>query len=159
MDGFLVSEGTTINAYNGNKLVGATTATSGGKFSIHTHPSNGAITFIVDKSPARESWNQWSSGQITPDFHLTATSESQFQVTPALLFQTNPDLVRVFTFDNTTKQWQFYAPSVAEFSDLEVFTPGQAYLFLVSRDITVSMNGTERDLTCEAGNCWNQIVW
>ena len=45
------------------------------------------------------------------------------------------------------------APSVAEFSDLEVFTPGQAYLFLVvQRDITVSIerHGTGiRQMTCK----------
>lgn len=159
LDNSPVMEGTAINAYNGTKLVGATTATAGGKFSIHTHQSSGEITFTVGNSPARERWHSWSSGEITSGFHLTAITGAQFQVTPMLLFRNNPDLVRVFTFDNTTKQWKFYAPSVPEFSDLEEFNPGQAYLFLVSRDTTVLMNGREHSLTCKGANCWNQIVW
>jgi len=159
LDNSPVTEGTAINAYNGTRLVGATTASSGGKYSIHSHQSSGTITFTVANSPASESWNSWSSGEITSGFRLTASSVAESRVTPALLFRTNPDLVRVFTFDNTTKLWEFYAPAFAEFSDLQEFNPGQAYLFMVSRDITVSMNGRNHSLTCASGNCWNQIVW
>ena len=154
-----MSEGTPINAYAGTKLVGATTATADGHFSIHTHRSEDAITFTVADSPAREDWTQWESGKITRGFQLTASSAARFEDTAASLFQANPDLVRVFSFDNNSKKWSHYDPTIGDFSDLDKFVPGQTYLFLVSHTTRVLMNGTERQLSCAGDNCWNQIVW
>ena len=110
-------------------------------------------------SPAREDWTQWESGEITRGFYLTASSETRFDDRAANLFQANPDLVRVFSFDNNSKKWYLYDPTIGDFSDLNRFVEGQTYLFLVSRSTRVLMNGTERHLSCVGGNCWNQIVW
>ena len=159
LDGFSVSEGTPINAYDGRRLIGATEAGAGGRFNIHTHRTGNAITFEVADSPASETWSAWDSGRITRNFHLTASSTIQREDTPARLFQANPALVRVFYFDNNSKQWYLYDPTIDEFSDLHRFIEGQTYLFLVSRHTRAIMNEAERDLTCLAGNCWNQIVW
>ena len=159
LDGIAVSEGTAISAYDGSTLVGATTAMDGGKFSIHTHRSSGPITFTVDRNPANESWPQWTFGKVTRNFGLSASSTNGLDDTPDDLFRRAPDLTVVFTFDNSTKRWYFYDPLVADFSDLERFVEGEIYLFQVSRDTSVLMNGTGRNLSCVAGNCWNQVVW
>ena len=159
LDGNIVPEGTLIKAFDGNRLVGAVKALTGGTFSIDTDYFSRTVTFTVDGSPASESWTEWSSGETIRDFDLTASSASRYEDTPALLFQANPELARVFAFDNVTKYWYFYDPTVADFSDLERFAKGHIYFFLVSHTTGLTMNGIERDLTCVAGNCWNQIVW
>ncbi len=159
LDGNSVSEGTTINAYDGTTLVGATTATPGGRFNIHTLQSASTITFKVAGRPAGETWSTWLSGNVTRNFHLNASSTIQIEDTPASVFQKYPGLVRVFSFDNDSKKWSLYDPTIGDFSDLNRFVKGQTYLFLVSRTTRVLMNSTERHLSCAGGNCWNQIVW
>ena len=68
-------------------------------------------------------------------------------------------LLRVFHFNNDTKVWAFYAPSVAADSTLELMVTGETYLVLVSGTTQAILNGESRNLTCHQGNCWNQIVW
>lgn len=159
LDSFPVSEGTAINAYDGTSLVGATEAGPNGKFSIHTHRSADTITFSVGNRPASEFWNQWQSGKVTRGFHLTANSYSQQDNSPEPLFRDNPSMEVVFTYDNITRQWEFYDPLLGDFNTLEKFVSGQPYLFLVTQTTRVEMNGTERYLSCVDGYCWNQIVW
>ena len=159
LDGNAVSEGTPINAYAGTKLVGATRATPGGKFSIHTLQSTSTITFTVADSDARENWTQWETGMITPGFNLNASSVNPVEETPASVFRANPVLVSAFSYDNANKEWQFYDPRVDDASTLKRFITGQTYLFRVSRSVWLLLNGTEHHLTCIRGNCWNQIVW
>ncbi len=159
LDGAPVPEGTPINAYDGTKLVGATLAGQGGRFSIHTHRSDNAITFTVDDHTAGETWDVWQLGRITPAFNLNASSVTRHEDSPALVFQANPELVSVFAYDNTSKRWQFFDPRVTDASTLERFIPGRPYLFRVSGNVWLLLNGTEHYLSCSAGNCWNQIVW
>ena len=68
-------------------------------------------------------------------------------------------IVRVFAFDNETKQWQFYDHEVAEFSNLEQFVPGRPYYILVNESTELMLNGSNRMLTCWNGNCWNFVAW
>ena len=159
LDGSPVAEGTLINAYAGTKLVGATRATPGGNFSIHTHQSTSNVTFTVADSAAREKWTQWEAGMITPGFDLNASSVTPVEETPASVFRANPVLVSAFFYDNASKEWQFYDPRVDDASTLKRFIPGEPYLFRVSRSVWLLLNGTEYHLTCVRGNCWNQIVW
>ena len=159
LDGAPAPEGTAINAYDGTKLVGATLAGPGGRFSIHTHRSDHPVTFTVDNHTAMETWAQWELGRITPNFHLNASSVARYEDTPAFVFQANPELVSVFTYDNTRKRWQFFDPKVGDASTIERFTAGQVYLFRVSRTVTLQLNGDSRTLSCVGGNCWNQVAW
>lgn len=159
LDGASVPEGTAINAYDGTRLVGATLAGPGGRFSIHTLRSDRAITFTVNNHAARETWASWEIGKITPNFHLNASTVARIEDSPALVFQANPELVSVFTYDNTRKRWQFFDPVVGDASTIESFTDGQVYQFRVSRTANLQLNGAVRTLSCSGDNCWNQIVW
>ena len=68
-------------------------------------------------------------------------------------------LERVFHFNNDTKVWAFYAPAVAGDSTLDIMVEGETYLVLVSQTTQAVLNGESRNLTCNRGNCWNQILW
>ena len=131
----------------------------GGRFSIHTHRSVGVITFSVGLNPADETWPQWTFGKVTRGFDLAGSSTIGSREPAASLFRRAPDLEVVFTLNNSTKRWHFYDPLVTDFSDLDRFVEGEVYLFQVSRNTRVLMNGKVRVLSCLAGNCWNQIVW
>jgi hypothetical protein len=75
-------------------------------------------------------------------------------------------LVRIFHFDNATKEWTFLGPR-PEFSrarSLHRFAEGRAYWIRVKENHTVELNGRLRTLTCinpgtAQENCWNLIVW
>ncbi len=159
LDGAAVAEGTAINAYDGSALVGATKAMPGGRYMILTHRSNQSITFTVADKPAGETWASWESGRVTPGFNLNASSVTRLEDSPWLVFQANPELVSVFTYDNTRKRWQFFDPKVGDASTIEKFTAGRVYLFRVSRTATLRLNGVSHTLSCVNGNCWNQVVW
>ena len=159
LDGKAAAAGTAITAYDGNKLIGATTAQTGGRFGIHTNRAGGAITFQVDNQPANESWPAWTFGGITTGFNLTAVTGADVVNTPADLFGKLPDLVRTFHFDNATKKWQFYDPRAGDANTLDIFTANQPYWILVSHNTRLWLNGLQRNLTCVNGNCWNLIVW
>ena len=71
-------------------------------------------------------------------------------------------LVRVFNFNNVTKTWSFYdpRPEFADANSISELTAGDIYWINVSAEQTgVTLNAKSRDLTCSAGDCWNQIVW
>ena len=76
------------------------------------------------------------------------------------------NLVRVFRFNNTTKEWSFHdpRPEFAEANTLDQFAAGEPYWIRVEENQTVELNGQSRTLTCvNAGtpqeDCWNLIVW
>jgi hypothetical protein len=76
------------------------------------------------------------------------------------------NLVRVFRFNNTTKEWTFHdpRPEFAEANTLDQFAAGEPYWIRVTENQTVELNGQSRNLTCvNAGtpqeDCWNLIVW
>ena len=62
-------------------------------------------------------------------------------------------------FGNETKVWTFYAPLIAEESDLEFLIPGEGYYVQVRESAEVILNGKTRYLSCQEGNCWNLIIW
>ena len=73
-------------------------------------------------------------------------------------------LVRVFHFNNDTKLWTFYEPSLGEadvFGDmtLNYMVSGETYMVQVTETNEVLLNGRIRNLSCLQGNCWNVIVW
>jgi hypothetical protein len=76
------------------------------------------------------------------------------------------NLVRVFRFNNTSKEWTFHDPR-PEFSDantLDQLVAGQPYWIRVEENQTVELNGQTRNLTCvnpgtPQEDCWNLIVW
>jgi hypothetical protein len=76
------------------------------------------------------------------------------------------NLVRVFHFNNNTKQWTFFdpRPEFAQASSLDQFVEGQPYWVRVSEDQTIELGGQQRNLTCVNSSapqedCWNLIVW
>ena len=68
-------------------------------------------------------------------------------------------LLRVFHFNNDSKQWTFYDPELEDSNDLSFMVAGETYLVQVSETTGAILNGRARSLTCYQGNCWNQIVW
>jgi hypothetical protein len=76
------------------------------------------------------------------------------------------NLVRVFHFNNNTKQWTFFdpRPEFATASSLDQFVEGQPYWVRVSEDQTIELGAEQRNLTCinssaPQEDCWNLIVW
>ena len=67
--------------------------------------------------------------------------------------------VRCFHFNNGTKEWTFYDPRVKEHSTLDRLVAGVPYLVLVTETTEAFLNGRLRLLTCNHGNCWNQLLW
>ena len=67
------------------------------------------------------------------------------------------NLIRVFYFDNGTKQWSFYdpQPGLDYFNTLTELVEGQVYWIAVREDRTLLIQGSLR--TFIAG--WNLIVW
>ncbi len=69
------------------------------------------------------------------------------------------NFVVAFHFNNTTKEWTFYDPAIADASDMTHFMSSQSYWIQVTETTEAILNGKTRNLTCLEGNCWNQIVW
>ena len=163
IDGQPVAADTEISAWDGSSRVGITHSTDGGAYSLQVARSYGPISFKINGHTAVQSYSSWTLGQITPNFNLTATSSANclqgIVSVEAVVNALNGQLIRVFAFDNETKQWAFYDPQVTEFSDLKRLVPGIPYYFLVSQSLEAVLNGTNRELTCYGGNCWNLMVW
>ncbi len=104
-------------------------------------------------------------GQTTASkgFTVTPSAQNPGNIVPVADGVSNlgDSFVRVFYFNNDSKQWAFYdpRPDVVEASDLFHLITGETYLFLVTSDTEAILNGRTRNLTCVGGNCWNQIVW
>jgi len=76
------------------------------------------------------------------------------------------NLVRVFLFRNSTKDWLFYdpRPAFAAANTLNELFEREIYWIKVSRDQNAILNGKPRNLTCAnpgtpSENCWNLVVW
>ena len=67
--------------------------------------------------------------------------------------------LRCFHFNNETKEWTFYDPRVKEHSTLGSLVTGVPYWILVTETTEAFLNGRLRLLTCNHGNCWNQLPW
>ena len=67
------------------------------------------------------------------------------------------NLESVWHFNNDSKAWSFY--DGLEGSDLNLMVTGETYLIQIKSTVEVILNQKTRTLTCNAGNCWNQIVW
>ena len=68
-------------------------------------------------------------------------------------------LLRIFHFNNDTKEWTFYDPDLGDLNTLSFMVAGETYLVLVSETTEAVLNGRARSLTCLGDNCWSQIVW
>ena len=69
------------------------------------------------------------------------------------------NLVSVWNFNNDTKVWAFYDPTLEEGNTLTHMITGETYLIRIKTDAEVILNRDTRNLTCVGGNCWNQVVW
>jgi hypothetical protein len=97
-------------------------------------------------------------------------TESAVQGVPTAVNQAvqplGDNLVRVFHFNNNTKEWTFFdpRPEFQQASTLEQFVEGQPYWIRVEESQTVQLGGEQRNLTCvnpgtPQEDCWNLIVW
>ena len=69
------------------------------------------------------------------------------------------NLVSVWNFNNDTKVWAFYDPTLAEGNTLTHMITGETYLIRIKANAEVILNRDTRSLTCVGSNCWNQLVW
>ena len=94
-------------------------------------------------------------------FTVTPSGVSAGNITEASLAIVNlgDNFVRSFNFNNDTKSWTFYSPEAPDDSTQTNFITGESYWILIGESQEVILNGKTRNLTCVAGNCWNQIVW
>ncbi len=69
------------------------------------------------------------------------------------------NLVSVWHFNNDTKVWSFYDPTLAEGNTLTHTITGEPYFIRIKANQEVILNRDTRSLTCVGGNCWNPIVW
>jgi hypothetical protein len=67
------------------------------------------------------------------------------------------NLVRVWTFDNATKEWSFFdpRPAFAAANSIKGLVTGRVYWINVETNQTATLNGKERSLF--AG--WNIVAW
>ncbi|MDE2938572.1 MAG: hypothetical protein OXR67_06590 [Chloroflexota bacterium] len=69
------------------------------------------------------------------------------------------NLVSVWNFNNDSKVWSFYDPTLAQGNTLTHMITGETYLIRIKANQEVILNRDTRSLTCVGGNCWNQVVW
>jgi len=69
------------------------------------------------------------------------------------------NIVSVWNFNNDTKVWSFYDPTLAEGNTLTHLITGEPYFIRIKSNAQVILNNKTRSLTCVGGNCWNPIVW
>jgi hypothetical protein len=67
------------------------------------------------------------------------------------------DLVRVWTFDNGTKRWEFFdpRPAFSSANTIETMVPGRIYWLQLRRDRSVALNGKVASLF----DGWNLHTW
>ena len=103
----------------------------------------------VSGTTASEGFTVRPSGVSAGD--ITASAEA--------IVNLGENFVRSFNFNNDTKSWTFYSPEAPDDSTQTNFITGESYWVLIGESQEVILNGKTRNLTCSAGNCWNQIVW
>lgn len=94
-------------------------------------------------------------------FTVTASGIASGDITPvAKAFEPlGENLVSVWHFNNDTKIWSFYDPSLTEGNTLTHTITGEPYFIRIKANQEVILNRDTRSLTCVGGNCWNPIVW
>ncbi len=152
--------GTLIEAWDKQAKVGEATVVADGMYVLKvSKPRGRTITFTVGGISASETLATWSMGKIQRDFELSANDQLAGEVTASRIAQVmGTASVRAFAFDDAAKEGLFYDQRAAEYSTLTTLTPERPYLFLVSRDYSIALNGKIREFTCGNGNCWNQVV-
>jgi hypothetical protein len=101
-------------------------------------------------------------------FEVTAPAGASGSAVPAAeaLAPLGDALERVFHFDNSSKTWSFFDPR-PEFADVNTLTEiveAQVYWMKVTRSVSLSLNGKQRELSCAnegtpQQDCWNLVVW
>jgi len=77
------------------------------------------------------------------------------------VYAMSDSILRVFWFDNSTKEWFFNdrSPEFADVNDLLELVSGGVYWFLVAEDVDLDVDGILLVLTCTGDDCWNLDVW
>jgi hypothetical protein len=101
-----------------------------------------------------------ASTTASSNFSVTAASTDsgvQTGVADAIGTPVGDNLVRVFNFNNATKDWTFYDPDpdLADANTLSNVAAGSVYWIKVTADADVTLNGTSRSLY--AG--WNLVSY
>ena len=76
VNGLTATTGAPITAWDGDKQIGSTAVTAGGKYKIDVKRASGRITFKIDNVNADKSYPAWEFGGLETGFDLTATSQS-----------------------------------------------------------------------------------
>ncbi len=94
-------------------------------------------------------------------FTVTESAVSPGDIRPVAeaISELGDNLVSVWNFNNDTKVWAFYDPTLSEGNTLTHMITGETYLLRIKTTTEVILNRDTRSLTCVGGNCWNQIVW
>ena len=104
-----------------------------------------------------------SVGQTTASVGFTVTESgiNPGDIMPvAQAFEDLGDnLVSVWHFNNDTKIWSFYDPTLEEGNTLTHTITGEPYFIRIKSNVEVILNRDTRSLTCVNDNCWNPIVW
>ena len=102
-------------------------------------------------------------GQTTSSVGFTVTESGinpgDIKMVAAAVEPLGDNVVSVWHFNNDTKVWSFYDPTLAEGNTLTHMITGETYLIRIKSTVEVILNRDTRNLTCVGGNCWNQIVW
>jgi hypothetical protein len=134
---------------------------------LHTDATgNFTTTFVVPETygGAQPVSAQVGGSRYTTVFHVEASSPAAEQVPlpqsvsmAGTLWPLGDNLMRVFHFDNATKEWAFYdpRPAFASASTLTELVEGQAYWVEVKTDQTAILGS--RIITFIEG--WNLIPW
>ena len=152
-NGVPIAYGTTITALvNGEPSTSVTTKSSGSYTLNVIADSNDKITFNVNGSPSAESITLYDFGSIL-NLDLTIGNDIQ----SAIISPLGSNLIRVFNFNNATKNWSFYDPDPAlkYINSLNAITPGSVYWIKIRYDTIVNLNGSSRNLY----SGWNLVSY
>jgi hypothetical protein len=155
---FVVQRFNSTDFLETNSLVETTRAALGvGRSDTSTLQES--VTFVVLRADSRGDDDDGSDSSFPPgapgtdeEVISTPSQESDIALEPL-----GANLVRLWHFDNTAKEWSFYDPSptFATVNAITEIVPMQAYWIRVEQDQIVVLNGRERFLF--AG--WNLIGW
>jgi len=152
-NGVPIAYGTTITALvNGEPSTSVTTKSAGSYTLNITADSYDKITFNINGSPSAESVTLYDFGSIL-NLDLTIGNDIQSAIVSPL----GSNLMRVFNFNNATKNWSFYDPDPAlkYINSLNAITPGSVYWIKIRYDTTVNLNGSSRNLY----SGWNLVSY
>lgn len=89
----------------------------------------------------------------------SGVNPGDIKLTSAAIEELGENLVSVWHFNNDSKVWSFYDPTLEEGNTLTHMITGETYLIRIKSTVEVILNRDTRSLTCVGDNCWNQIVW